>query len=161
MKKILAFFTIIPILFALSCTKMETNSDLVKKVEYWIDMSQSNKCDQSKFVGDWVLTKVDYEVYVDGELTETTDITSHWGAMEYSFNSDGTMYYGTKGRWTYSYNFLIWEVWGGLYSYEVVDVSETKLVYKGEDYFLGGTKPPFYHDKSGRHCFDVFEYTRK
>ena len=160
MNKYVVLFLSIMLLFTASCSKMETNSDLVKDVEWGIDMSQRNKFKMSDFEGDWILDKVVYETYVDGVLTDAEDITTCWVTMEYSFHSDGTMYYGTNGRWTYSHNFLIWQC-QGYYAYEVVNVNDTKLVYKGEDYPIGGPFKTFYQDKSGEHRFNVFEYVRK
>ena len=160
MEKVPCIFLSIMVLFTASCSNIETNSDLVKDVESWIDMSQRNKFKKSDFEGDWILDKVVYETYVDGVLTDAEDITTCWATMEYSFHSDGTMCHGTNGRWTYSHNFLIWQC-QGYYAYEVVNVNDTKLVYKGEDYPIGGPIKTFYQDKSGEHRFNVFEYVRK
>ena len=161
MKKYVVLIISILSFFAASCSKLETNSDLVKDVKYLIDMSQKNKFNMSDFEGNWILNKVVYETYVDGELTDTEDHTTYWATMECSFYSDGTMYDGGNGRWTYSHNFLIWQIYGGYYVSEVVNVNDTKLIYKREDYPCGVPIKPFYEDKSGKHCFDVFEYVRK
>ena len=137
------------------------NPDLVDMVENFIDMSQKNKFNQSQFVGEWTLSKVYKDTYVDGQLTKSEDVTSYYAAHEYTFNDNGTMRYSsTTGKWTYAHNFLIWSN-QGIFSYEVVDVNADKLVYRNQNIPLGGYYVNYYKDKRGTHLFTVYEYTRK
>ncbi|MBO4743726.1 MAG: hypothetical protein J5533_08850, partial [Bacteroidales bacterium] len=40
----------------------------------------------------------------------------------------------------------------------VLDLTDSKMVLRHEDYPLGGVFNPSFKDKSGKHCFYVFEY---
>lgn len=163
--------------FALiSCSKNESdsmlvdgefNGYLVTELENVIDMNQTNKFSALALVGDWVPERASLETYVDGELTETKEISFNkekisfykWGTMKHSFSSGET----STGKWTYSHNFLIWQYDGlsGGYAYEVMSASNTRLVIRQESYSVGVKNIPFYQDMSGTHSFRVIEYRKE
>lgn len=135
---------------------------MFKSMESWIDMSQTNKFNESLFCNDWILSKVMLETYVDGVLTEAKDCTDKWAVMEYTFNNDHRMIgMGDNGWWLYTHNCLMWKVSGGFQSYEVVKSDKDALHLKQEDYPVGGPITPYFKDKSGIHSFWILEYTVK
>lgn len=167
----LAFRTILFLAIFLSGVSCETigldmdmENSLLKETSGMIDKSQSNKFQKSRFIGDWILTNVTAEFYQDGKLINKQDKTEYWSKMEYSFSKDGSMmFFDSGGIWTYSHNFLIWKCNGSCYALEVMDVNSEKLVVREEEmaYFNGCLFRSYYQDKSGIHCFDVFEYERR
>jgi hypothetical protein len=44
-----------------------------EEIAFFIDLSQTNKFNESLFCNEWTLSKVTMETYVDGVLTETED----------------------------------------------------------------------------------------
>ena len=133
--------------------------DNFKAFESWIDMSQTNRFNESLFCNDWTLSKVTYETYVDGILTETQDATDWWSKMEYSIKDDHTLRSGSSnGIWLYSHNFIMMKFNGGYYYYEVVESKPDELCLKSEEFPIGITFIPYYTDKSGEHNFNIFEY---
>lgn len=65
--------------------------DDFKLYESWIDMSQTNRFNESLFCNDWILSKVTYEKYLDGVLTETEDITDTFAKDWFSLKDDHTI----------------------------------------------------------------------
>ena len=65
--------------------------DDFKLYESWIDMSQTNRFNESLFCNDWILSKVTYERYMDGVLTETEDITDTFAKDWFSLKDDHTI----------------------------------------------------------------------
>lgn len=129
-------------------------------MEPWIDMSKTNQFNESLFCNDWILSKVTYEIYVDGVLTETKDATDMWAVQEYSIFEDHTIRTkDRKGIWLYSHNILMWKTGGGYQSCEVVESKIDALHLRSEDYPLGIEIIPYFVDKSGKHGFFIFEYT--
>ena len=105
--------------------------DNFKAFESWIDMSQTNRFNEGLFCNDWTLSKVTYETYVDGILTETQDATDWWSKMEYSIKEDHTLQSGSsKGVWLYSHNFIMMKFNGVYHYYEVVESKPDELCLK-------------------------------
>ena len=153
----------------LSCSKEDSepmhvddkyNEYLVEKAEKLIDMTETNKFSASNIVGDWDPETASLETYVDGELTESKEIS--FSKETISFYKWGTMKYSSAtGKWTYSHNFLIWEHdGGGCYAEEVMFAGSTKLVLRKEERLDGVKFIPYYLDKSGKHNFYVTEYRK-
>jgi hypothetical protein len=134
-----------------------------KAMEHWIDMSQTNKFNESLFCNEWTLSKVTMETYVDGVLTETED--RKVSTKELSIKKDYTVTIKNstlKGIWLYSHNTIMWKLNNGsYYSYEVVEAKTDALSLKEEDLPVGGPVTPYFKDKSGKHRFFVYEYTPK
>ncbi len=167
MKRIIPLFLVFSLL---SCSKEDSepmlvdgefNEYLVEIFENDIDMTQTNKFSASNIVGEWIPEKASLETYVDGELTESKDIS--FNEKKISFYKWGTMMLSsTTGRWTYSHNFLIYQFDNsdGGYAYEVMASSSSILVLRNESFPLGVKWTPFYRDKSGKHNFYVTEYRK-
>jgi hypothetical protein len=134
-----------------------------REIEAFIDMSKRNVYNEALLCNEWELYKVTYETYLDGDLTETKDITDHWGDTGYTLyrnhamsRSDG----GAGGTWLYSHNCLLMKI-EGYYAYEVVKLEPGRLWIRMEDYPIGLESVPYFKDPGGRHCFMVFEYIAK
>lgn len=65
--------------------------DDFKLYESWIDMSHTDRFNESLFCNDWILSKVTYERYLDGVLTETEDITDTFAKDWFSLKDDHTI----------------------------------------------------------------------
>lgn len=167
MKRIIPLFLVCTLL---SCSKEDSepmlvdgefNEYLVEIFENKIDMTQTNKFSASNIVGEWIPEKASLETYVDGELTESKDIS--FNEKKISFYKWGTMMLSsTTGRWTYSHNFLIYQFDNsdGGYAEEVMFAGSTKLVLRKEERLDGVKFIPYYLDKSGKHNFYVTEYRK-
>lgn len=145
-----------------------------KTMEFWIDMSQTNKFNESLFFNEWTLSKVTMETYVDGVLTETEERADLFHARELSIRKDYTVSIKNtlnpdkpqistlEGVWLYSHNTIMWKLNNGsYYSYEVAEAKADALSLKEESLPVGGPVTLYFKDKSGEHRFFVYEYTPK
>ena len=129
-------------------------------LEYFIDMSQTNKFNESSFCKTWVLSSSSQQIYIDGSLESTADFDL-W-MPQCTFRKDHTMTFGdTEGKWLYSHNYILLNYSGGYTSYEVVDVKKSTLTLREEEYPVGGPFTPFIYDKSGEHRFFIIRYKAK
>ena len=154
-------FSIISVLsMFLSCTKMgDSELGEFQSCERSIDMTQKNKYEETLFCNDWIISKVYYETFVDGDLQSKEDQTNKWIGHKACFRIDHSMTYGgCFGSWLYAHNYLMWR-----YS-DVYQVAEVLLLTKEDLHFQTEFLPsgiPFFQDKSGTHCFWVYEYRAK
>ena len=167
MKKVALLFATFVSVFSVSCSKLgigptkDPNLGEFQAFEVLMDMSQKNKYNESRFYGDWVLSKVTLEKYQDGVLESTEDDHGFWDKDRRSFRKGHIMYHhdGLQGSWLYSHNWLLWKQHdGGYYGYEVSSVKSGVLVLKYEDFPVGGHFLPYNKDKSGEHYFRIMEY---
>lgn len=156
------------VLFSIaSCEKMRPTPNAKLKGEFevfkkWIDKSKRNKFNESLFCNNWVRSKVIEEIYVDGVLTETRDITHIFTISEFTLYEDHTIKgWSDTGPWQYSHNYIMWKLNGSYYMYEVVESRADALHLKEESFPQGGKVTPYYEDMSGRHRFWTYEYTVK
>lgn len=130
-----------------------------KNCERLIDMTQKNKYDESLFCKDWVVSKVYYEIYVDGTLQSSEDKTDCWIGHEISLTNDHKLVYGGAfGSWLYSHNYLLCHYYDLFEVAEVIQLTKDVLHIKEE--FLAADNP-FFYDKSGTHYFWKYEYCAK
>ena len=133
--------------------------DQFKDVSSFVDQSLDNQFDETLFCKDWYLSAVWYETYVDGELVSSRR-DGDWGKSNVIMRKDHYMFFGrSTGYWLYAHNHLMWKYTGNFIANEVVDLTDSKMVLRHEDYPLGGVCTPSFKDKSGKHCFYVFEYS--
>lgn len=156
MRKYLFLFGFCAILFLCSCEKNELVLGEFECCEHLIDMTQKNKYEESLFCNDWIVSKVYYETFVDGYLQSKEDQTDKWIGHEVSFLVDYTMIFGgCLGSWLYSHNYLMLHYSGFYQVAEVVLLTKERLLFQIE-FLTSGI--PFFQDKSGTHCFWVYEY---
>ena len=145
-----------------SCQKEEYD-DLgeFERLRSSIDMSQTNRFDESLFSNDWMAKKWGGEFYVDGVLDDS-DIVEDTGPLKVtlSLRDDHTVTFKNKdGVWRYYHNHLLIHLYGEYFSYEVMELSSGTLKLRQEQYELGAPPiDPYFVDKSGSHYFYVIEY---
>ena len=147
-----------------SCEKIEDPGlGEFQMFEDVIDMSQTNQYKESCLYGSWGLSKVMFETYEDGVLESTIEVTGFVKSditlyKDHTLPVKGSKY---KGVWRYSHNCLFTMHDGGYDWYEVLKANGRVLHLKSESIPRGVLYTPFIIDKSGRHCFYVFEYEAK
>ena len=145
-----------------SCQKEEYD-DLgeFERLRSSIDMSQTNRFDESLFSNDWMAKEWGAEIYVDGVFNDS-DIVENTGMLTVSLSlrEDHTVTFRNKeGKWRYYHNHLLIHLYGEYYAYEVMGLSSGTLKLRQEQYELGAPAiDPFFVDKSGKHHFYVIEY---
>ena len=145
-----------------------------KAMEHWIDMSKTNQFNESLFFNEWTLSKITMETYIDGVLTKTEERADLFHASELSIRKDYTVTIKNtlnpdkpqistlEGVWLYSHNTIMWKLNNGsYYNYEVAEAKADALSLKEESLPDGGPVTLYFKDKSGEHCFFVYEYTPK
>ncbi|MBQ7640330.1 MAG: hypothetical protein IJS91_04990 [Bacteroidales bacterium] len=121
-----------------------------------IDLSKENLFKEGDLYGDWKITTVFQEIYIDGTLNSSTDVTSGLTSSLITLRGDHTA--GNNKTWLYAYNYLFIKN-GSAYSYwEVANLESDFLRLKKEENPVGSDSfIPYYKDKSGEHRFSVFE----
>ena len=120
-----------------------------------IDLSKENLFKEGDLYGDWKISKTIQEIYIDGVLESSTEVSSP-SPFSISLMADHTD--GNDKAWLYAYNCLFIKN-GSAYSYwEVANLESDFLRLKKEEYPAGSDSfIPYYKDKSGEHRFSVFE----
>ena len=121
-----------------------------------IDLSKENLFKEGDLYGDWKITTAFQEIYIDGTLNSSTDVTSGLTSSLISLRADHTA--DNNKTWLYAYNYLFIKN-GSAYSYwEVANLESDFLRLKKEAYPVGADSfIPYYINKSGEHRFSVFE----
>ena len=138
-----------------------------EEIASFVDLSKTNQFNESLLCNTWIIERVLLETYYDGVYDNTKDLG--WTYPEdrfFRFDSDHTYTYGSsygnsKGTWLYSHNYLMIDLNGNYYSYEVVKSAPGILHLKNEDYPAGKEIVPFHTDPSGKHTFFIWEYVAK
>ena len=132
-----------------------------EEFESLIDLSQQNKYDETLLCKTWVLEKGISELYVDGHLESTTDITEQVSLKSFTYNDDHTMsffvedYPSVDGKWLYAHNFVMIKYGAiGQIVYEVTDLTDNTLHLRSENVLLA-EKLPFFRNPAGRHTLNT------
>ena len=166
MKKTAILTVIILSSLLVSCYSVNLDPEfdnMEKHIQGFSNIYQINKFDQTFICNNWVLNKVSFETYEDGRLVNSEDLSEHWQKNELSFWSDHTQRNGNTriGTWKYSHNFLMWGAHGSYYCQEVMLALPGILVLRKEEFPSGiriDESSSYYSNKSGEHCFMVYEY---
>ena len=161
MKRIIPFF----ILFIITSSSFSSCDITHEEGVYYYykdmyDFSQKNKFDASLFFNDWILTKVYYDTYRDGELVVREDITDDTPTEKWSFVARTELLCGDReGYWEYHYNYLYQDI-ATPYMREVLDLTTDVMILKGEE-LRSPTSTTFLQNKQGIHRFFVWEFHPK
>lgn len=158
------FFASTLLFLACSCHQQDNPKPETETAEFLsdfefltrIDLSKENLFKEGDLYGDWKITTVFQEIYIDGTLNSSTDVTSGLTSSLITLRGDHTA--GNNKTWLYAYNYLFIKN-GSAYSYwEVANLESDFLRLKKEEYPAGSDSfIPYYKDKSGEHRFSVFE----
>ena len=174
MRKMRALFAV----FAMYCCLAGCHKEDAGKVEspdLWkefdelegeIDLSRQNKYDEALLSKTWVFENGFSEVYVDGHLDSTTDITEEINLKRLVLNNDHklslTVSNGdedliVQGIWAYAYDCVLIKYALDDYQdqvyYELAELTAKALRLRKEAFVYDEIKTPFYRDPKGRHKF--------
>lgn len=138
--------------------------DQVEGVYYYykdkFDFSQKNKFDATLFINDWIVTKVYYDTYRDGELVVREDFTDYTPTEKWSFvDLTKLSFQDSNGRWEYHYNYLYQDI-ASPYMREVLELTTDIMILKGEE-LRSPTSTTYKQNKQGIHRFFVWEFHPK
>ena len=120
-----------------------------------IDLTQENQFPESALYGNWDCFSITREIYINGILDNTYDVTDCEFKIHISLMENHLV--GNNAVWRYAYNCILIRNGGSFSLFEVANAQSGVLCLKKERFPVGKPCVPYAQDKSGQHEFTVYE----